>query len=373
MKVATTLLVFCAGALLALGFVMLYSAGLYKGGAHYLLMQLIWAGAGLLIVLVLAALDYRWLKKVSWPLLILAVGLLGLVLLTPKINGARRWFHVGPANFQPSEVAKLALIIVLAHYGDRYQRQMRTLGRGLIIPGLIIAAVVAPIFIEPDRGATILLTTVGGIILILAGTRLWFIVPPILCGGTGLAYCLWQDPVRRRRILSWLDLENHKQDAGYQVWRSIVGIGSGGVDGVGLGNGREKAFIPEHHTDFIFSVIGEELGLIATLATLVAFLGLVLSGIYIARRARDTFGFLLASGITFLVGLQAVINVGVVTGALPNKGLPLPFISYGGSNLLLMFAAVGLLLSIARRARQHPDELSQPNRVPEMAATQLSS
>src|ERR1051325_6580359 len=116
MKVATTLLVFCAGALLALGFVMLYSAGLYKGGAHYLLMQLVWAGAGLLIVVVLAALDYRWLKKVSWPLLILAVGLLGLVLLTPKINGARRWFHVGPANFQPSEVAKLALIIVLAHY-----------------------------------------------------------------------------------------------------------------------------------------------------------------------------------------------------------------------------------------------------------------
>jgi cell division protein FtsW len=208
--------------------------------------------------------------------------------------------------------------------------------------------------------------------LVLAGTRLWFILPPMLCGSVGLAYCLWYDPVRRKRILSWWDLESHKHDFGYQVWHSVVGLGSGGVDGVGLGNGREKAFVPEHHTDFIFSVVGEELGLIATLATLVAFLVIVLCGICIARRARDTFGFLLASGITFLIGLQAAINVGVVTGALPNKGLPLPFISYGGSNLLLMLTCIGLLLSIARRAREASDEVLH-SAGPEMAAAQLSS
>ena len=174
--------------------------------------------------------------------------------------------------------------------------------------------------------------------------------------------------------MSWLDLENHKRDAGYQVWHSVVGFGNGGLEGVGLGNGREKGFVPEHHTDFIFSVIGEELGLIATLATLLAYIVLIFCGIYIARRARDTFGFLLASGITFLIGLQAAINVGVVTGALPNKGLPLPFVSYGGSNLLLMLSCVGLLLSVARQAKEEvPDEFSHSERVPELAAAQLNS
>jgi cell division protein FtsW len=369
MKVATSLLVFCVGALLSLGFVMLYSTGLYRGGAHYLLMQLAWAGVGVSLAVVLAALDYRLLRKVSWFLLIAAVILLVLVLLTPKIKGAHRWFRLGPVSFQPSELAKLTLIIVLAHYGERYQRFMRFLGRGLVLPGLIIALVVGLIFIEPDRGASILLVTVGGIMLVLAGARLWYIIPPLLCGVPAVAYCLWNDPLRRRRILSWLDLEDHKRDAGYQVWHSVVGFGSGGVDGVGLGNGREKAFIPEHHTDFIFSVVGEELGLIATLATVLAYLALVLCGIYIARRAREPFGFLLASGLTFLIGLQAAINMGVVTGALPNKGLPLPFISYGGSNLLLMLSGVGLLISIARHARELPEDLAQANPWAELAAT----
>ena len=373
MKLATTTLVFCVGALLSLGFVMLYSAGLLKGGAHYLLMQLVWAGAGLLLAAVVAGVDYHWLKKGAWALLGVTVVLLVMVLFTVKTNGARRWFRLGPMNFQPSELAKLVLIVVVAHYGERYQRLMPTFWRGLVLPGLIILGVVGLIFVEPDRGTTILLLAVSGMMLLLAGARLWFMLPPVLIGVAALGYCLWNDPVRQRRILSWMDLEGHKQDAGYQVWRSIVGIGSGGVEGVGLGNGREKAFVPEHHTDFIFSVVGEELGLIATLATVVAFIVLVLCGVYIARRSRDTFGFLLGSGITFLIGLQAVINIGVVTGALPNKGLPLPFISYGGSNLLLMLGSVGVLLSIARQARRAPEALVQSDRVPELASAQASS
>jgi cell division protein FtsW len=367
MKLATTLLVSCVGALLSLGFVMLYSAGLLKGGAHYCIMQLLWAGAGLVVAAILAGFDYRWLRKAAWLLLGVAVVLLALVLLTPKVNGASRWFRFGPVNFQPSELAKLVLIVVLARYCDEYYSVIRTFRRGLVLPGCIIGLVVGLIFIEPDRGASILLTTVGGIMLIVAGAKLRYILPPLLCAASAVAYCLYQDPVRQRRILSWLDLENHKQGAGFQVWRSIVGIGSGGVDGVGLGNGREKALVPEHHTDFIFSVVGEELGLIATLATLVLFVALVFCGLYIAGRARDRFGFLLGSGIAFLIGLQAAINIGVVTGALPNKGLPLPFVSYGGSNLLLMLSCIGILLSIARHAQQTPDELASHSRLPELA------
>jgi cell division protein FtsW len=327
----------------------------------------------LVLAVILTGTDYAWLKKVSWTLILVSLILLFLVLFTAKTNGARRWFKLGIGNFQPSELAKLALVVALAHYGERYQRFMPTFRRGLLLPGLIVLAVLSLIFVEPDRGTTILLTVVSGILLVLAGARLWFLAPPLILGAAGLGYCLWNDPVRRRRISSWLNLENHKQDAGYQVWQSIVGIGSGGVEGVGLGNGRHKAFVPEHHTDFIFSVVGEELGLIATLAIVVAFVLLIISGIYIARRARDTFGFLLASGITFLIGLQAAINIGVVTGALPNKGLPLPFISYGGSNLLLMLGCVGILLSVARHGRARPDELAQTTKLPDLAASQLSS
>lgn len=373
MKTATTLLVFCVGALLSLGVVMLYSAGLLRGGAYYAQMQLLWASAGVALAIAVAGVDYRWFKKGAWFLLAVAIVLLVLVLFEPKVKGARRWFDLGVVKFQPSELAKLALIIALARYGDRYRRFMPEFGRGLVIPGFMIAAVLGLIFVEPDRGATVLLGAVAVIMLVLAGARLRYLILPLLLGMGGLAFSIWNDPVRWRRIETWLNLSSNKEDGGFQVWRSIVGIGSGGIDGVGLGNGREKAYVPDHHTDFIFSIVGEELGLIATLATIVAFVVLVWCGLTISRRARDTFGFLLGSGITFLIGLQALINIGVVTGALPAKGLPLPFISYGGSNLLLMLGSIGILLSIARYARDTPGELPETNRIPDLAAAQLSS
>jgi cell division protein FtsW len=181
---------------------------------------------------------------------------------------------------------------------------------------------------------------------------------------------VWMNPMRSERIYSWLNLEETRLEKGLQGYQAMIALGAGGVDGLGLGNSRQKlGFIPEHHTDFILSVIGEELGLIATMGIVVAFVLVILSGIYIAMHARDTFGMLMASGITFLIGFQAFINIGVVTSALPNKGLPLPFISYGGSNLVMMLVGVGLLLSVARRAHapqaapDHafaPEELSSP-------------
>ena len=355
MKAAVTTLVFCVTSLLALGMVMLYSSSMTQVGTHYLMMQVRWGALGLVLCVGAASMDYRWLRKAAWPLLLFSVILLVLVLVpqvTRRINGARRWFEFHGVRFQPSEMAKLSLIIVVAWYGERFQRQMPSWKRGVLIPSLFIGPVLALIFIEPDRGTTILLAAVCGIMLIIAGVRWRCFVPPIAVAAAGLAFSLWHDPMRMRRIFSWLNLEEHKSGTGYQAYQAMLALGSGGWTGLGLGNGRQKlGFVPEHHTDFILSIIGEELGLIATLLVVAAFVVIVVCGLYISRRACDTFGLLLGSGLTFLMGLQAAINIGVVTSALPNKGLPLPFISYGGSNLLAMLTCVGLLLSIARKAK----------------------
>src|SRR5437867_1276572 len=355
MKLAVTILVFCVAALLALGMVMLYSSSMAQVGARYLMMQLIWCGLGLVLCVTAAVVDYRWLKKLAWPLLGLAVVLLALVLerhISRNINGARRWFTFGAIRFQPSELAKLALIIALAWYCEKNQRQMPTWKRGIMVPGLFIGLVLGLIFVEPDRGTPILLASVSAVMLLISGVRWRYIVPPAVAALTALGFSLWHDPMRSKRIFSWLYLEENKSGVGYQAYQAMLALGSGGWTGLGLGNGRQKmGFVPENHTDFILSIVGEELGLVATLLIIVGFVAIVVCGIYIALKSRDTFGLLLGSGITFLIGLQAFINIGVVTSALPNKGLPLPFISYGGSNLLMMLVSVGLLFSIARRCR----------------------
>ncbi|MBU6398813.1 MAG: putative lipid II flippase FtsW [Verrucomicrobia bacterium] len=356
MKYAATILVGCVGSLLALGMVMLYSASMGKDGAHYLLMQLAWGGLGLAACVAAAALDYRHLKKISGPLLVLSLVLLGLVLVPgvgTRTHGASRWFRFHGLQFQPSELAKLALVIALAHYGERRQWQMRTFLGGVALPGLMIGATLGLIFEEPDWGSTILLATVSVALLLLAGARWTFLVPPVLLGTAGLGICLWHNPTRIGRVMAFLHPEQYKDGVGYQAYQAMIALGSGGWTGLGLGNGRQKlGFVPEQHTDFILSIIGEELGLVTTLAVAVAFVVLVLCGLYLAWRAREPFGFLLAVGVTLLIGLQALINIGVVTSALPNKGLPLPFISYGGSNLVAMLTCVGLLLSVARRASE---------------------
>ncbi len=358
MKAAVTMLVFCVAALLALGMVMLYSSsmGMAQVGTHYLAMQLVWCVLGLAAAVATTLVDYRQLKRIWWVPLGIAVLMLALVLFTGKVNGARRWFKFGGMSLQPSEFAKVALIIALAWYGEHFQRQMPQWKRGILIPGLLIGLTVGLIFKEPDVGNALVLASVSGTLLLIAGIRLKYFLPPVLAVAVGVGVFIYHNPMRSERIYSWLHLEETRRDKGRQAYEAMVALGSGGLTGKGLGDGRQKlGFVPFHHTDFIFSIIGEELGLVATALVVVAFIAIVFCGTYIAMNARDTFGLLLGTGITFLIGLQAFINIGVVTSALPNKGLPLPFISYGGSNLLAMLASVGLLLNIARQAREGDD------------------
>jgi cell division protein FtsW len=355
MKVAVTSLAFCVAALLALGLVMLYSSTMTTAaGAHDLMLQLVWCALGLVVCVTATALDYQLLKRLAWPAYGCALVLLTLV-FAPRLghasHGAHRWIGLGHFTLQPSEFAKVALIIALAWYGDRHQRQMHTLKRGIVYPMVISGTLLGLIFIEPDRGQTILLAAVSGAMLLIAGVRWRFILIPVFLGAAGLAFSLFHDSMRKGRIAAWLHPDAHAGGAALQAQQAMIGLGSGGWCGVGLGNGLQKnGYLPEIQTDFIFANIGEELGLIATLFVVLSFVVIAICGIYIALRSRDTFGFLLASGITFLISLQSAINIGVVTSALPNKGLPLPFISYGGSNLLAMLLCVGLLFSVARHA-----------------------
>jgi len=354
MKYATTILAFCVAALLSLGLVMLYSSSMSQAGANYPMAQVIWCGVGLVAAGTLASVDYRHLKKVSIPLFLAAIALLVAVLIPGvglRAGGAQRWLSVAHQSFQPSELAKLALVILLAHFAERYQRFMPTFGRGLAAPGVFIGLTLGLIFLEPDWGTALLLAAVSGIMLLVAGVRWRHFFPPLVLGAVTFVTVLLHNPVRMKRVLSWMNPEETKEGVGYQAWQAMLALGSGGWTGLGLGNGRQKfGYLPEHQTDFIFANIGEELGLIATLGVVIAFVVLLFCGIYIAWHSRDTFGMLLATGLSFLIALQAFINIGVVTSALPNKGLPLPFISRGGSNLFLMLMCVGLLLSVARRA-----------------------
>ena len=356
MKFTSTTLVFVVSALLALGLVMLFSATMFHRSDGLWSAQFLGCCIGVVVCLGAAMSDYQLLKKVSVPALVLALLMLVAVMI-PGIglerNGARRWLQLPGTTFQPSEFAKLAVIIALAHYCERKGRRMGTFKNGLLIPGMVLGLFLGLIFIEPDWGATALLATVCGLMLFLAGTTLRFIVPPVITLGAAGVFLLSQNTLRLNRITSWLDPEGTKQGVGYQAWQSLIALGSGGTTGLGLGNGRQKlGFVPEQQTDFIFSVIGEELGLVATMSVVVGFVLFLVCGAFIAMRSRDFFGFLLASGLTFLISLQAFINIGVVTSTLPNKGLPLPFISRGGTNLVAMLFCVGVLLSIARFANQ---------------------
>jgi cell division protein FtsW len=332
---------------------------------------------GILVCVGATMTDYRLLKKFASPIFIVCLGLLACVWaphIGVKANGARRWVTFHFMSFQPSELAKIALIIVTAWYIEKYQRQMQTLKRGLFIPALFIGPALALIFLEPDYGTTILLAAVTATMLLVGGVRLSVIVPVIVLGIGLFGAAVMTNEVRRARVMAFLHPEQHQQTKGFQQYHATIALGAGGLTGVGLGDGRQKhGYVAYNHTDFILSIVGEELGLIATLSVVVAFMAIALCGAFIGFRARDRFGMLLACGITFLISMQAFINIGVVTSTLPNKGLPLPFVSYGGSSVVAMLACVGILFSIARQGREAAEARSgNPFAREEIPSTQLS-
>ena len=380
MKLAITILLSCVASLLALGTVMLCSS---PEGSRHFTQQLMWEAMGIVGCGIAALYDYRKLKKLSPFIYCAALILLAAVFIPHlglNVNGARRWLNLKYASFQPSEFAKLALIIVLAHYLDRHGRQMSlwfkpAVVKGMFWPALIIGPVLGLVFLEPDYGTTLLLAAVASMMLIVAGTRLRLLIPIGLVGLAAIGYSIQNNQNRSGRMDAFFHPERHRDGKAFQQEQAKIALGSGGIVGVGLGDGRQKfGYVPENHTDFILAIVGEELGLVATLGVVLAFLAISVCGVFIATHASDRFGMMLGCGITFLISLQAFINIGVVTNVLPNKGLPLPFVSYGGSSVLMMLASIGVLLSVARRATEpvRRERGANPFSNQEIPSTQVS-
>jgi cell division protein FtsW len=344
--------------LVAFGLVMVYSAtsasaALGNGDPmSYLKRQAVYALVGVVLMTLASRFDYHRLRYLAPPLLLTALVLCTAVLvLGPAINGARRWFIIGPASFQPSELAKLALCLFAAVYLAR-RRPPRTVGELVKPLGLLTAIFCGLIVVEPDLGTTITLCGMMLAILLVAGVpaRL-LLAASVVAVGMGLA-AIWIEPYRRARIFSFLDPWSDAQGAGFQIVQATIGIGSGGFTGAGLGEGVGKiSYLPEAHTDMIFAVIGEELGLLGVTLVIGAFAILAIAGFRIAKRCQDPFGKLLAAGITALVCGQAAINLAAALAIAPLTGIPLPFVSYGGSSLVVLLAGMGILLNIAVNGR----------------------
>ena len=335
--------------------------------AYWFYRQAFFLGLGAVALWIGARVDYhRWVKMGPF-LLILSVAALTLVLLpTPLrhvVNGSKRWLGPDVVRFQPSELAKLGMILWLAGLLDRRRPLMRE-WRQTVLPAVVVLGVVAGlIVIEPDLGTTTLISCVTFVMLAVAGARLDSLAA---CAVPGMAVgmALSMRGYHRARLLAFMDPWKHANNAGWQTLQSQVGIASGGLFGVGLGNSKAKwGFLPEAHTDFIFAIIGEELGLIGCVVVIGLFTVFVVAGVNAGRRAPDLSGLLVAVGISSWIGFQALINIGVSIGALPNKGITLPFVSYGGSSLVMTMFAAGILLNIARRpGTREPMRADRPAR-----------
>jgi cell division protein FtsW len=357
-RVEQRLLVLVTLALVAFGLVMVFSAtsasaALGDGDPMtYLVRQSLYAGAGVVLLVLCSRFDYHGLRPLAPLLLVGAFVLcLGVLVAAPAVNGARRWFVLGPVSVQPSELAKLALCVWVAAR-LAYRPAPRTLGALLKPIGVVTGLFAGVIILEPDLGTTIALTLMVGGVLLASGvpTRL-FLLATTLALGLGAA-AIWAEPYRRARFFSFLNPTADPQGAGYQIRQAVIGVGSGRIPGVGLGHGAQASFyLPEAHTDMIAATIGEELGLIGLALLIAAFVVFAWAGFRVALTCRDPFGKRLAAGVTTLVCGQAVVNLAAVLGIAPLTGIPLPFVSYGGSSLIVLLTAVGVLLNIAVNER----------------------
>jgi len=347
-------------ALVSLGIVMVYSASAiiaadrFGDPLFFLKKQLFWALLGVGAMWLAMTVDYRRLQRLVIPLLVVAFVLLVLVLVPPfgqAINGTRRWFRVGPLSFQPVELAKLALVVYLAAFLTRQGEVIESFRRGLL-PLLLVAGSMACLtLVQPDLGNSITLVVLALALAFLAGARPWHMAAIAGAAVPLVAVLIAMKPYRWRRMVAFMNPWEDPQGSGFQIIQSFLALGSGGVLGRGLGESKQKLFyLPEPYTDFVFSIIGEELGLAGGICVIALFAVLIWRGLRVGLHAPDAFGSYLALGLTLMLAVQTIVNLGVVMGALPTKGLPLPFISFGGSALLMTMFSTGILLNISQHS-----------------------
>ena len=334
-----------------LGLVILFSASraMYDDPTVLLRKQSIWlvvatmAGCVAMIVRLEALRPYVFILAGGSILMLVLVLIPGIGV---RVNGAQRWMDFGPMRLQVSEIGKLGILFAMAHYLAMHRRFLDDVVKGYLVPCGILSVFCGLIIVEPDFGTAFLCGLVGGTMLFLAGARLKFLIPTAITALTVFSVAVYHDPIRLKRITSFLDVEGNRSDSSYQLWQGILAFGAGGLHGVGLGSGRQQmSFLPEAHTDFIFAIVGEELGLQFTAGVVVLYAILFFIGVLQLKRAPNLYQYLLVMGALLFVTFQALINIGVVTGCLPTKGMSLPFISYGGSNLVFMFVLIGIILN----------------------------
>lgn len=343
-----------------MGLMMIYSASGILAGRHYndsaffLKRQLVWMGAGLIALTVAARIDLDRLRGWIAPMTLVVFALLIAVLLPgvgAEINGSRRWIRLGPLAFQPSEAAKLFTVLYLSHYVAKRGEQLRLFIEGVGPALIVIGLELGLILVEPDLGMTVTILMLAALLLLIGGVSLKHLASMGLLMIPLVLYWILKTPYRRERVIAYLNPWDNSSSSGFQMIQSYLALGSGGIFGNGLGEGRQKLFfLPEPHTDFIFALIGEELGLIGTLFLLFLYLLLLWKGTRIALSIEEPFRRMLAAGTTLMMTLPALLNMGVVTGLLPTKGLALPFVSYGGSSLLMNCVAIGFLFNVSRGA-----------------------
>ncbi len=344
--------------LICIGMVMIYSASSiyawerYKDSFFFLKRHVSFFIIGAFLTLLVMSTDYKRYRNWAKPILALSFLLLVLVLIPGvgrEVAGARRWFRLKFISFQPSELTNIAMIVYMADFITRKSDQIRMFGRGFLPPMFILGAMALLILMQPDLGTVLALGIVVFVMLFVAGVRLSYLLSVFAVSLPLLYILIFSVPYRRMRIMSFLNPWLDPPGSGFQVIQSQIALGSGGIFGVGLGHSKQKLFyLPAAHTDFIFSIIGEELGLLGTVGVIILLIIFIQQGLKVIRHAPDKFGYFLSMGLVLMISLKAVINIGVSCGLLPTKGLPLPFISYGGSSFIFDMVSVGMLMNIAR-------------------------
>ena len=357
------LMTLITAALMVLGLIMILSASsvtsftTYGSSFRYFQKQLTWAGFGVVAFIAFSRFDYRKLRGVGY-VAVIGTALLLLAVLIPgvgiTVGGSSRWLGIGALSFQPSEIAKLALILFAADVFSRKEERTLKVFLHAMIPVVPVAGLLAMlVMLQPDLGTTVLVGFIGIGIMFVAGMPLVYLIPVVGLGSASALGVALLKPYMRARLMVFMHPWADPLGKGYQTIQSLIAMGSGGWVGVGLGASRQKwAYVPNAHTDFIYAILGEEMGLLGTLVVLGMFAFLTYLGIKVARRAPDRFGQLVASGITIWVALQALINMGAVSGALPVTGVPLPLVSFGGSSLVVTLVAMGILTNIATQSRR---------------------